>query len=393
MYDYIIIGGGLAGLYCGLHLPNSLVLESNNFLGGRIFTHKKPQYEIGAGRYNINHKILISLVNDFNLTPIKLDSRVDYIYKQSINIENSKIRPFVIENVNKLFHEKIRSLYKNKLPSELRDITMEEYCIKKFGKRGADDLRNIFGYYSEFKSLNAYDSIRQFQKDGDTHFVVKEGMSELIRRMSKGIDYKLGHKVKHIEQIDNYYKVDEYITKHIIFAIPPANMYEFPILKPINHLLDAVTSNPLLRVYAIYKNRWFEGLPVITTNSFIRHIIPINSKTGLIMISYVEGKDAEPYLNKNGKLKDVHVIQNKIQKELKLLFPDREIPEPSFLKPYYWEIGDHAWLPGYNSDKIGKQLLNPMKNIYICGEAFSHTQCWVEGALETASNVLDILDI
>jgi monoamine oxidase len=60
--------------------------------------------------------------------------------------------------------------------------------------------------------------------------------------------------------------------------------------------------------------------------------------------------------------------------------------------PYYWEIGDHAWLPGYNSDKIGKQILNPMKNIYICGEAFSHTQCWVEGALQTASNVLDIID-
>ena len=391
MYDYIIIGGGIAGLYCGLYLPNSLVLETNNYLGGRIYTHKKPQYEIGAGRYNINHKLLIDLINEFNVTPIKLESRVDYIYKSTINTEY-KTRPFVIENVNTLFYEKIRSLYKTRLPSELRNITMEEYCIKKFGKKGAEDLRNIFGYYSEFKSLNAYDSIKQFQNNGNTHFVIKEGMGELIRRMSKNINYKLNHKVKHIERIGNYFKVDEYTTKQIIFAIPPSNMYAFPILKPINHLLDSVTSNPLLRVYAIYNNKWFEGLPVITTNSFIRHIIPINSKTGLIMISYVEGKDADPYLNKNNKVKDIHVIQNKIQTELKLLFPDREIPDPSFLKTYYWEIGDHAWLPGYNSDKIGKQLLNPMKNIYICGEAFSHTQCWVEGALETASKVLDIID-
>jgi hypothetical protein len=390
MYDYIIIGGGIAGLYCGLYLPNSLVLESNNYLGGRILTNKNPKYEIGAGRYNIKHKILIALINEFNLTPIQLESRVDYIYKSTINTEH-KTRPLIIENVNKLFYEKIRSLYKAKLPSELRNITMEEYCIKKFGKKGAEDLRNIFGYYSEFKSLTAYDSIRQFQKDGNTHFVLKEGMGELIRLMSKHIHYKLNHKVKHIEKIGNYFKVDEYTTKKIIFAIPPSNMSSFPILKPINHLLEAVTSNPLLRVYAIYKNKWFEGLPVITTNSFIRHIIPINSKTGLIMISYVEGKDAEPYLNKNNKVKDVHVIQNKIQTELKLLFPDREITEPSFLMPYYWEIGDHSWLPGYNSDKIGKQLLNPMKNMYICGEAFSHTQCWVEGALETASNVVDII--
>ena len=42
--------------------------------------------------------------------------------------------------------------------------------------------------------------------------------------------------------------------------------------------------------------------------------------------------------------------------------------------------------------KIAKKILNPMKNIYICGEAFSHKQAWIEGALQTATNVLDILD-
>jgi len=385
MYDYIIIGGGIAGLYCGLHLDNSLVLESNNYLGGRIFTNKNPKYEIGAGRYNINHKILISLINEFKLTPIKLDSRVDYLYKD-------KGSPLVIKNINHLFYEKIRSLYKKNLPSELRNITMYDYCIQKFGKKGAEDLINIFGYYAEFKALNAYDSIKQFQSEGTQYFIVKEGLSELIKRMSKHIKYKLNHKVKHIEQIGDYYKVDQYISKKIIFAIPPSNMYSFLILKPLNNLLDSVQSNALMRIYAIYDNKWFEGLPVITTNSFIRHIIPINSKTGLIMISYVEGKDVEPYINKSGQLKNIHIIQNKIQSELKILFPDREIIEPSFLTPHYWKIGDHSWLPGYNSDKIAKQLLNPIKNLYICGEAFSHTQCWVEGALETSSEVLDIIE-
>jgi monoamine oxidase len=45
MYDYIIIGGGISGLYCALNLHNCLLLESNDYLGGRILTNKKPHNE------------------------------------------------------------------------------------------------------------------------------------------------------------------------------------------------------------------------------------------------------------------------------------------------------------------------------------------------------------
>ena len=128
----------------------------------------------------------------------------------------------------------------------------------------------------------------------------------------------------------------------------------------------------------------------MTTNSFIRHIIPINSKSGLIMIAYVEGDDTNYYLNKEGKIEKTTTIKNKIQSELKL-FPDKKIIEPIYFKTHMWNIGDHTWKTGNNTEKIAKEILNPMKNIYICGEAFSHNQAWMEGALQTASKVLDML--
>jgi monoamine oxidase len=200
----------------------------------------------------------------------------------------------------------------------------------------------------------------------------------------------MNHCVKSVHEENGIFHVDQYSCKHVIFAIPPDNLKNISFLKPIFPLLKSLHTNCLLRIYAIYPNKWFEGLPTMTTNSFIRHIIPINPKTGLIMISYVEGQDANVYVNSKGMLREK--ILSKIQTELKLLFPDKQIIEPSYFQPVVWKIGDHAWKPGYNSDKVAKQLLNPMQNVYICGEAISHTQSWMEGALETSMEVLDMLE-
>jgi len=206
--------------------------------------------------------------------------------------------------------------------------------------------------------------------------------------MSSTINYKLNHRVTNIS-CNGLFNVDGYISKRIIFAIPANNLKQISFLKPIYYLINSVKSNSLFRAYAVYPTNWFEGLPVMTTNSFIRHIIPIDSKRGLIMISYVEGNDVNVFLNKNELRKD---IKQMIQKEIKVLFPNKIISEPTYFKTHYWKIGDHAWKPGYDSVKIAKKIINPMPNIYICGETFSHTQSWVEGALETAKEVLDILE-
>jgi phytoene dehydrogenase-like protein len=54
MYDYIIIGGGLAGLTINYYLTNkykTLLLEKNNFIGGRAIEGKfhGEHIKLGAG--------------------------------------------------------------------------------------------------------------------------------------------------------------------------------------------------------------------------------------------------------------------------------------------------------------------------------------------------------
>jgi protoporphyrinogen oxidase len=74
-YDYIIIGGGISGLYVAYNIlkksPGSriLVLEKENTFGGRVFTYtdSNMSVETGAGRFNINHVLFIGLLKELGL--------------------------------------------------------------------------------------------------------------------------------------------------------------------------------------------------------------------------------------------------------------------------------------------------------------------------------------
>lgn len=47
----------------------------------------------------------------------------------------------------------------------------------------------------------------------------------------------------------------------------------------------------------------------------------------------------------------------------------------------------HTWKAGHQPWKEGS-IYNPLKNLYLCGEAFSTEQGWIEGALRTAEQIL-----
>jgi len=50
----------------------------------------------------------------------------------------------------------------------------------------------------------------------------------------------------------------------------------------------------------------------------------------------------------------------------------------------------HFWNPGYRSEQVLQTMTQPVADFpaYVCGEAYSTNQTWVEGALQTAEIVL-----
>ncbi|HYE88211.1 MAG TPA: Rid family hydrolase [Vicinamibacterales bacterium] len=57
--------------------------------------------------------------------------------------------------------------------------------------------------------------------------------------------------------------------------------------------------------------------------------------------------------------------------------------------------GWHTWESGVNSEKVMERMARPFEGerVYVCGEAYSNEQGWIEGALKSVERVMDRLGI
>lgn len=449
--EIIIVGGGYAGLYCALELSKNfkvILLDDRNYLGGRAVTYynRDIQYENGAGRFHDKHKLLLSLIDRYNLTKIPLSNLDNSNYYHICKHSKINKLQYIDDTSNQSLNIKIKEIikYGKQLDKhELQSMTFQELVIKCFQSREMMiQLRNMFGYYAEFSIMNAYDAIRSFELDFliKEFYILKEGFSKLSYKMGEEIKKNGGIIINNAEVIDVIYNkqsnnynckfiiqnnqnqyhnkyisnlkntkkiiksnnmtikknnIIELISDKVIFCIKTHQLKKFKILSSLKNEINNITSSSLIRIYAIYpKNKkdnkvWFHDIPKITTNHYLRQIIPINKEKGLIMISYTDNKDTNIIRTKQKENKLKEFIRNCLID----LFPNKEIPNPKFLKIYDWKVGVHYWTTNTNSDIISKKMIKPFNNkeIYIAGEGFSQNQAWIEGALETAKKVNDTI--
>jgi monoamine oxidase len=439
--DYVIIGGGISGLYCLHKLCKHAVTQNKRFhitiiddrtyFGGRLLTNKRPFYEIGGARFNDHHTKLIELLKEFNLHEdiVPLNEQVDFI-----ELDTNTHTTRYYEDASSTFNDIMKNIIissKRETKSYLKSMTLKQFIDKTSNSYLLSrKLINIFGYTTEFISMNAYDALQLFENDfvSKQFYVLKRGFSSLCDAIVKRytskqfnshavINYKLRNRVVNVKQssenstfLVSYTRVhpkDNIInrqnrptkniyTSNVVFAVKSEQLKPFKILSHIHPSLNCIGGAPLLRIYARYpkqakyNNRvWFSDIPRITTNSILRHIIPIDPNTGVIMISYVDGMDMSPYYQDKTRqiLKSDDAIQSMIKQELIKLFPDKSIPSPIYFKTHMWTVGTHYFKPKCDSNEIIRTVQIPKKGIYIIGEAFSKRQAWVEGALESVDRV------
>lgn len=400
MYTTVIIGGGIAGLNACYKLEKlghkCIIFERNDYLGGRIKTHSKYGYEIGAARFSFKHKDLISLLKEFNLLDSKIAIPNTHVFK------SYKYKNVTHEDIFSLIY-KLLDKSKNLKKSFLRNNTLFDLCKQEYGLKNAQLLLDSFYYGDLLINTNIENAMPIFNNTmnlKEQYYILGGGLSKLINKLKSSIkakillehlfvDYKYIDNIFHIE-INNLGKHKTIKSKNLVLAIDKPGLLNIKNLKPISKELNSIEGQMLTRIYAIYpKNKdgkvWFDKMPKIYTDSVLQYIIPINYNSGLIMISYTD------------PIKGVEIkksvldgtIDKLIAKECKKLFPDKVIPRPTYLQPHIWENGVGLWNNGVDINKLYHKIIKPFKYpLFICGENYSKNQGWIEGALDTSNDIV-----
>jgi hypothetical protein len=277
----------------------------------------------------------------------------------------------------------------------------------------AKKILDTYPYRAELEVMSARSSLDLFDSLSAGHFtVINLGFSKLIELVKEDAE-KLGIKFKFNQDINrvdynketNIYKVSglsndklvSYEASRVILAVPKNALQNIYPFSPEIPLLKKIRMEPLMRIFSIYKDTdWFPDKNVITDGP-LRYVIPVNKGNGLMMSTYLDSRDIEPWGDLYKKKNEAKLAE-KIHNETQTLFPERLIKRAIYTKAHHWRDGCSYWLPGdYDYKKESKVAFCPMPHsfphLHLVGESFSKKQQWIEGAIEHADELVESLHL
>jgi hypothetical protein len=400
MYDIIIIGGGMAGLYCAYQVlrknPETkiLILEAESHLGGRAggvpFHGVNILSGAGVGRKE-KDKRLITLLRDLGLSPPEFPVKAHY--SDTIH-PICKLKKDILE---------LRKRYVSKIH---RSMTFKEFATRILG---SEEYKNfvICSGYTDYENEDAYGTLYHYGFEDNYADWTAIGVSwtELIQKLVDKIGKKnilLSHRVSKIadshrvvcengKSFESDVLVLATTVDSVLRLLPGANLKQ--------SLYRQIHGQPFLRVYGQFSK---ESIPIMkrvcpfttVVPGPLHKIIPMNPDKGVYMIAYTDNKDSktvDKYSENTAKNRDV------LCRLLEIAFGiEPESLSLLDMKDFFWPIGTHYYEPlkGNDQDRIEfiKKAQRPMDNVFVVGEMISLNQGWVEGALESVENILpDIL--
>lgn len=312
-------------------------------------------------------------------------------------------------------------------------------------------IRDAGGYNTGTSNWNAYDAIVSFSKyNSDVKFYkVKEGFDSLPKKMAELFVKNAGQlslntqvtKLKEVQKdgeklIQIFYKTPQgegsHYARHVVLAIPKRaiqllNCDSF-IFSHQEFVDDLKRVDPAYasKVFLWYDEEWWTKLGLLYGPS--RTDLPLRQcyyfgvestsanekRKGLLMASYNDGIAVdfwegfyphsafdtieEVFTDKMQYIRE-HRLPNEMANEItKQLSELHKISVSTPMSTIFQNWNDdpygagwHLWNPHNQSWVVSSRIRHPIAgvNLYICGEAYSDHQGWVEGALQTAEVMLE----
>ena len=385
----IVVGAGIAGLWIAEQLAKLgdevTVLEKADYLGGRVLTSDLG-YEIGAGRVATSHKRVLQLIRRFGLETFPHHS--GYTWK---GLGDTHMR---VNDFDTVWSQIVRLIAKFDAKT-LGTHTLRQLATRIMGPQLTDQLLIEFPYRAELDTMRADMALESFIGDmsSKTSFVgVKGGLTKIVTGLADackkaGVTIRMKTNVTDVVGSTVQTTAGPMPCDRVVLALTCEVLRKFPCMrtfKPLKHL----RMQPLTRIYAKFVTAWpFKER--IVTDSPLRFIIPIVPELGIVMISYTESQDTLPFKGLKG-LQLIGALQQAIQQ----LFPNETMPLMLWAKAYEWTYGCSYWLPGTYDPAVESQAaLQPFPRIHLCNESFSMKQVWMEGSLDHAAALLDLLKL
>jgi monoamine oxidase len=446
VYDIIIAGGGIGALYTAHKLKKKfpklsiLILEKNDYLGGRIKSSKiaGQSVDLGALRIPDSALLTLNLIKDLNIEIKKFDTNVRALYTREKlylqeNLHQSQERFFLPLNSNS--DQTAYDLLLETILKSLRINNLKE--INENQKIGSKKIRNIstydflIGKFSHEQvawivsslAVDSYLNFNLFEFCLNTfitnYFVIKTkhsdfgNMTEIIKKLdvqNKKIKKLRNKKIEsasfdetnllwQIEVLDTKYQKNEvYKSKIFISTIPIFALTELKIkikeFASLQKILKLLVNTSKARYYLQYASKWWsfnagEFIHTINERSWI-----LSPKSKIILASYCDENKFRSFQALTDK-----ELSNILHNGLCELFNvDKNItPKPIKIIKQEWTGPDNyvraGITPAGNSDRILKKLIYPFKDkpFFIISDSITHKSGWVEGALLSAENALDFI--
>jgi hypothetical protein len=391
IYDIIIIGGGISGLYTAYKIKEMnnnikfLILEKDIKIGGRLGNYKFYGENVvtGAGVGREMDNKLIKLLKDLSIKINYFDINYDFSKKIKNPIDVIEIMEILKKN-----YKNEKGIFKN-------------YAIKILGKELYKDFLISAGF-QDFENSDVYDVLYNILiediKGGGKR--VNINWEELINKLSKKVglkNVKENIEVTKIDHLKNHFKISSknkeyFYSKKIILA---TNINTIKKLLPKDKIYDSIYGQPFIRIYGKFNKESslimenYINKPTIVP-TILQKIIPKNRENGIYMISYSDNKNAEILY----KISENNEINRK--KLCKIIEKSLGIKKDTLhlisIKSFFWKVGTHYYGPLNLNFKDRKEFIkeaqHPSKNILVVGEVLALEQGWTEGALNSIDNTI-----